>query len=53
MLKNGLFIMVVGFVALILGLANADSYQPITLIIGIILTIAGFMMYNCAEQKSE
>ncbi|WP_414838668.1 hypothetical protein [Carnobacterium sp. TMP28] len=53
MLKNGLFIMVVGFIALILGLANTDSYQPITLIIGIALTIAGSMMYHCGERKEE
>ncbi len=53
MIKNGLFVMVVGFIALILGMANIDSYQPITLVVGIILTIAGFMMYHCGERKSE
>lgn len=53
MLKNGLFIMVVGFIALILGLTNTDSYQPITLVIGIILTTIGFILYNRAEHKEE
>jgi len=51
MLKNGLFIMVVGFIALILGLTNTDSYQPITLVIGIILTTIGFILYNRAETQ--
>lgn len=45
--------MVVGFVSLILGFTSTDQYQPITLIIGIVLTIIGFMLYNRAEQKSE
>lgn len=53
MLKNGLFVMVVGFIALILGLTSTDKFKLITLAIGIILTIIGFMMYNRAMQKSE
>ena len=53
MLKNGLFAMVVGFIALILGLTSTDRYQPLTLVIGIILTIIGFMLYNRAMQESK
>ena len=53
MLKNGLFVMVVGFIALILGLTSTDKYQPVTLVIGIILTIIGFILYNRAMQEKR
>lgn len=53
MLKNGLFVMALGFVALILGLTSTDEHQFLTLLIGILLTIIGFVIYNQAEQKED
>ncbi|QQP69615.1 hypothetical protein JHE06_08310 [Carnobacterium sp. CS13] len=53
MLKNGLFIMTGGFIALILGLTSSDDHQFFTLLIGILLIAIGFVLYNRAEQKEE
>ncbi|MDN5372814.1 MAG: hypothetical protein PWR19_1860 [Carnobacterium sp.] len=53
MLKNGLFIMTIGFIAVILGLTSLDEHRIIILGIGILLIVLGFILYNTAEKKED
>ncbi|WP_198022508.1 hypothetical protein [Carnobacterium pleistocenium] len=53
MIKNGLFMMTIGFVGVILGLAESEEYRILILIISILLIISGFVLYNKGEKKSD
>lgn len=53
MIKNGLFMMAIGFVGVILGLTDPDEYRVLILIISILLIILGFVLYNKGEKKSD
>ncbi|WP_407370919.1 hypothetical protein [Carnobacterium sp.] len=53
MLKNGLFMMTIGFVAVILGLTGLEEHRILILGIGIILIILGFVLYNKGEKKED
>lgn len=53
MLKNGLFMMTIGFIAVILGLTGLDEHRIVVLGIGILLIVLGFVLYNAAEKKAD
>ncbi|MER2225917.1 MAG: hypothetical protein ABS916_02585 [Carnobacterium sp.] len=53
MLKNGLFMMTIGFVAVILGLTGLDEHRIFILGIGIMLIVLGFVLYNKGEKKED
>lgn len=53
MLNNGLFMMTIGFIAIILGLTGLDEHRIIVLGIGILLIVLGFVLYNAAEKKPD
>ena len=53
MLKNGLFMMTIGFIVVILGLTSLDEHRILILGIGIVLIILGFVLYNKAEKRAD
>lgn len=53
MLKNGLFMMTIGFVAVILGLTGLEEHRIPILGIGIMLIVLGFILYNKGEKKED
>lgn len=53
MLKNGMFIMSVGFIALILGLAGPDENSGWVLALAVFCIVMGFILYYRAENKEK
>lgn len=51
MLKNGMFIMALGFIALILGLTGPGESGALTLAIAILCIVVGFVLYYRAEKN--
>lgn len=50
MLKNGMFIMALGFIALILGLTGPGESSAWTLAIAFLCIVIGFFLYYRAEK---
>lgn len=53
MLKNGMFMMTVGFVALILGLVEPYAGRKIVLLAAVALIVIGFILYYRGEKEEE
>lgn len=50
MLKNGMFIMALGFIALILGLTEPNESRVWTLVVAFFCIVVGFVLYSRAEK---
>lgn len=53
MLKNGMFIMTLGFIALILGLTSSDGSRGWILAAAFLLIIIGFVLYSRADKENK
>lgn len=53
MLKNGLFMMAVGFIALILGTVGSSAVHKSSFALSILFISIGFILYDQAEQKKK
>lgn len=53
MLKNGMFIMSLGFIALILGLTGPGENSGWILALAVVCIVVGFILYYRAEKKEK